>query len=93
VTTVTITPAGDNNVVDIIEGATQTHNCTPVVLMPAGFSGILEDRTRPIKQHHSHHNKMETSLYHQVVWCIQGEMLITTKLSSVKLLILMGERK
>jgi len=36
---------------------------------------------------------METSLYHLVVWCIQGEMLITTKLSSVKLLILMGDRK
>jgi hypothetical protein len=28
VTTVTITPAGDNNVVDIIEGETQTFTCT-----------------------------------------------------------------
>ena len=28
VTTVTIMPAGDNNVVDIIEGATQTFTCT-----------------------------------------------------------------
>jgi hypothetical protein len=28
VTTVTITPAGDNNVVDIIEGETRTFNCT-----------------------------------------------------------------
>jgi hypothetical protein len=28
VPTVTITPAGDNNVVDIIEGKTQTFTCT-----------------------------------------------------------------
>jgi hypothetical protein len=28
VTTVTITPASDNNVVDIIEGETQTFTCT-----------------------------------------------------------------
>ena len=28
VTTVTITPTGDNNVVDIIEGETQTFTCT-----------------------------------------------------------------
>jgi hypothetical protein len=34
---------------------------TPVVLLP-GYSAILEDRMWPIKQHHNHHNKMETSL-------------------------------
>jgi hypothetical protein len=56
-----------------------------------GYSGILEDRRWPIKQHHNHHNNMETSLYHIVVWCIQGEMLITTKLSPMKLLILRGD--
>jgi hypothetical protein len=35
VTTVTITPAGDNNVVDIIEGETRTFNCTTDSCRPA----------------------------------------------------------
>jgi hypothetical protein len=35
VTTVTITPAGDNNVVDIIEGETRTFNCTTDSSRPA----------------------------------------------------------
>jgi hypothetical protein len=34
----------------------------------------------------------ETSLYHLVFWYIEGEMVITTKISSVKLLILRGDR-
>jgi hypothetical protein len=37
VTTVTITPAGDNNVVDIIEGETQTFNCTTDSSRPAAW--------------------------------------------------------
>jgi hypothetical protein len=37
VTTVTITPAGDNNVVDIIEGETQTFNCTTDSRRPAAW--------------------------------------------------------
>jgi hypothetical protein len=65
---------------------------TPVVLLP-GYSGILEDRMWPVKQHHNHHDKMETNLYHLAVWCIQGKMLITTKISSVKLLILRGDKQ
>jgi hypothetical protein len=35
VTTVTITPAGDNNVVDIIEGETQTFTCITDSSRPA----------------------------------------------------------
>jgi hypothetical protein len=35
VTTVTITPAGDNNVVDIIEGETHTFTCTTDSSRPA----------------------------------------------------------
>jgi hypothetical protein len=35
VTTVTITPAGDNNVVDIAEGKTQTFTCTTYFSRPA----------------------------------------------------------
>ena len=37
VTTVTITPAGDNNVVDIVEGETQTFNCTTDSSRPAAW--------------------------------------------------------
>jgi hypothetical protein len=37
VTTVTITPAGDNNVVDIIEGETQTFTCTTDASRPAAW--------------------------------------------------------
>jgi hypothetical protein len=37
VTTVTITPAGDNNVVDIIEGETQTFTCTTDSSRPAAW--------------------------------------------------------
>jgi hypothetical protein len=37
VTTVTITPAGDNNVVDIIEGETQTFSCTKDSGRPAAW--------------------------------------------------------
>jgi hypothetical protein len=37
VTTVTITPAGDNNVVDIIEGETQTFTCTVDSIRPAAW--------------------------------------------------------
>ena len=36
-TTVTITPAGDNNVVDIIEGETQTFTCTTDSSRPAAL--------------------------------------------------------
>ena len=36
-TTVTITPAGDNNVVDIIEGETQTFSCTTNSSRPAAW--------------------------------------------------------
>ena len=36
-TTVTITPSGDNNVVDIIEGETQTFNCTTDSSRPAAW--------------------------------------------------------
>ena len=36
-TTVTITPAGDNNVVDIIEGETQTFTCTTDSSRPAAW--------------------------------------------------------
>jgi hypothetical protein len=35
VTTVTITPAGDNNVVDVAEGKTQTFTCTTDFSRPA----------------------------------------------------------
>ena len=35
--TVTITPAGDNNVVDIIEGETQTFTCTTNSSRPASW--------------------------------------------------------
>ena len=65
---------------------------TPIVLLPE-YSCILENRTWPVKQHHNHQNKMETSLYHLVVWGIQGERLTTTQLSSGKLLILRRDRK
>ena len=37
VTTVTITPSGDNNVVDIIEGETQTFICTTDSSNPAAW--------------------------------------------------------
>jgi hypothetical protein len=37
VTTVTITPAGDNNVVDIIEGETRIFNCTTDSSRPAAW--------------------------------------------------------
>jgi hypothetical protein len=37
VKTVTITPAGDNNVVDIIEGETQTFTCTTDSGRPAAW--------------------------------------------------------
>ena len=37
VTTVTITPAGENNVVDIIEGETQTFTCTTDSSRPAAW--------------------------------------------------------
>jgi hypothetical protein len=37
VTTVTITPAGDNNVVDIIEGETHTFTCTTDSSRPAAY--------------------------------------------------------
>ena len=37
VTTVTITPAGDNNVVDIIAGETQTFTCTTDSSRPAAW--------------------------------------------------------
>jgi hypothetical protein len=37
VTTVTITPAGDNNDVDIIEGETQTFKCTTGSSRPAAW--------------------------------------------------------
>ena len=36
-TTVTITPASDNNVVDIIEGETQIFNCTTGSIRPAAW--------------------------------------------------------
>ena len=36
-TTVTITPAGDNNIVDIIDGETQTFNCTTNSSRPAAW--------------------------------------------------------
>ena len=36
-TTVTITPAGDNNVVDIVEGETQTFTCTTDSSRPAAW--------------------------------------------------------
>ena len=36
-TTVTITPTGDNNVVDIIEGETQTFTCTTDSSRPAAW--------------------------------------------------------
>ena len=62
------------------------------VLLP-GYCGILVDRTWPINRHHTIHYKGLTSLYHLVVWCIQGGMLITTKLCSVKLLTLRGDGK
>ena len=35
VTTVIITPAGDNNVVDLTEGETQTFTCTSDSIRPA----------------------------------------------------------
>jgi hypothetical protein len=37
VTTVTITPAGDNNVVDMVEGQTQTFTCTTDSSRPAAW--------------------------------------------------------
>jgi hypothetical protein len=37
VTTLTITPTGDNNVVDIIEGETQTFTCTTDSSRPAAL--------------------------------------------------------
>ena len=37
VTTVTFTPSGDNNVVDIIEGQTQTFTCTTNPIRPAAW--------------------------------------------------------
>jgi hypothetical protein len=37
VTKVTITPGGDNNVVDIIEGETRTFNCTTNASRPAAW--------------------------------------------------------
>ena len=37
VTTVTITPADDNNVVDIVEGETQTFTCTTDSSRPAAL--------------------------------------------------------
>jgi hypothetical protein len=37
VKTVTITPAGDNNVVDIIEGETQTFTCSTYSSRPAAW--------------------------------------------------------
>jgi hypothetical protein len=37
VTTVAITPAGDNNVVDIVEGETQTFTCTTDSSRPAAW--------------------------------------------------------
>ena len=37
VTTVTISPVGDNNVVDIIEGETQTFTCTTDSRRPAAW--------------------------------------------------------
>jgi hypothetical protein len=37
VTTVTITPAGDNTIVDIIEGETQTFTCTTDSSRPAAW--------------------------------------------------------
>jgi hypothetical protein len=37
VTTVTITPAGDNNIVDIIDAETQTFNCTTNSSRPAAW--------------------------------------------------------
>ena len=37
VTTVTIIPAGDNNVVDIVEGETQTFTCATNSSRPAAW--------------------------------------------------------
>jgi hypothetical protein len=36
-TTVTITPAGDNNEVDVVEGETQTFTCTTDSSRPAAW--------------------------------------------------------
>jgi hypothetical protein len=36
-TTLTITPAGDNNVLDIVEGETQTYTCTTASSRPAAW--------------------------------------------------------
>ena len=36
-TTVTITPVGDKNVVDIVEGETQTSTCTTYSSRPAAW--------------------------------------------------------
>jgi hypothetical protein len=94
VTTVMITPGGDNNVVVEIEGQTQIFTCTTGSSRPAawiqwhiGGQNVTNQVTPQLPQQDG------DSLYHLVVWCIQGQMLITTKLSSVKLLILKGDRK
>jgi hypothetical protein len=57
-TTVTITPAGDNNVVDIIEGDTQTFTCTTDSSRPAawiqwyiGGHNVTNQATPQLPQH------------------------------------------
>ena len=45
VTTATISPAGDNNVVDIVEGETQTFICTTDSCRPAAWIQLYIWRT------------------------------------------------
>jgi hypothetical protein len=87
VTTVTFTPSGDNNVVDIIEGPTQTFTCTTNPIRPAAWILWYIGGQNVTNQSTPNHPLQ------LVVWCMQGGMLITTKLCSVKLLTLRGDRK
>ena len=88
----TITPAGDNNVVDIVERETQTFTCTTYSSRPAAWIQWYNYHYLYYSNSDNSDNNslicMETSLYHLVVWCIQGVVkyvgLIThTPMSSI----------
>jgi hypothetical protein len=88
VTTVTITPAGDNNVVDIIEGETYTFTCTIDSSRPTAWIQWYIGGQNATNQATPQSTQQDGDKFiSPVIWYIQGKMLITTKLSSVKLLI------
>ena len=90
----TITPAGDNNVVDIMEGETQTFTCTTDSSRPAawiqwyiGGQNVTNQATSQPPQQDGDRFISSSSLVYT------GSDVDHNKLFFVKLLILIGDRK